>query len=123
LQDNTDTVAGSVGYSAGFLTVHDGSNQRNLSYLQKIEATGTITDATWNANQNYVYTTTLTGASIGDNVTVNLKDTIMDEIILQSAGLMLNSWVSATNTVKVMIRVTGFITLPVTPNFKISIIK
>lgn len=70
-------------------------------------------DTSWSGNTYYTYTKTVTGAEVGDCVNVSFTDQLMAEIAAQNAGIeSLQGTVSATDTVKVYVRVTSFITIP-----------
>lgn len=70
-------------------------------------------DVAWTSNTYFIYTKTVTGALVGDCVNVGLTEALMSEIAAQNAGIeALEGAVSATNTVKVYVRLTGYITIP-----------
>lgn len=68
---------------------------------------GTIT--AWSSNTDYIYTITATGATTSMNVIANLDNAGTANIA--TAGVEVFSWISASNTVKVRIRTTSFITV------------
>lgn len=70
-------------------------------------------DLAWISNTYYTYTKTVAGAEVGDCVNVGLTEALMAEIAAQNVGIdALEGTVSAIDTVKVYLRVTGYITIP-----------
>lgn len=80
---------------------------------------GAITN--WSGNTDYFYTTTVTGAKLGQNVIVNFDATL--GVLINGTNVAVNAYVSATNTVIVWVR-TGTYVPPTTlsGNFLISVI-
>lgn len=73
------------------------------------------TDTSWSGNTYYEYNITVTGAQVGDAVSVNLNESLLSTIVTANAGIeALTGRVTATNNVKVAVRVTTFINIPST---------
>jgi hypothetical protein len=115
-----------IGTTGQVLTVSGGvpvwstpSSITNLSTNAVITEAG----ASWNGNQNYTQTITLTGAALGDNVQVVVDDSVYGALLTAGSGYQLLAWVSAANTIRVWSRVTSFISVPAGARYYIRIIK
>ena len=81
---------------------------------------GAITN--WSGNTDYFYTTTVTGAKLGQNVLVNFDATLA--ALINGADVVVNAHVSATNTVIVWVRTSTYTppSVSLSGNFLISVI-
>lgn len=80
-----------------------------------------ITDTAWSGNTDYTYTTTITGAVLGDSVNVSPDKNVAD--VISSNSLVIYAWVSAVNTVSVRVRTSTYVSLPTTRTFRLAVIK
>jgi len=75
-------------------------------------ATSSIDEVSWSGNTIYAKDITVTGAVVGDYANASLTDAVFDAIEAANIEYHLNAWVSAADTVRVMIRTSGFISVP-----------
>jgi hypothetical protein len=90
----------------------------------KLTLTGSvaITDTTWSANTWYSYTGTVDGASIGDVVNVNPGTTVISAVTA-TANVSWDMFATCTtnDVVTVFTRVGGFVNVPASSPFKVSV--
>jgi len=103
--------------SSGWAAVGGGTSILRASKACTDEDGGTIT--AWAGTTDYTYTITVTGATVGQNVIANL-DNAMASALTGGDEFISFAWVSATNTVKVRVRVGFFVN--VTGNITVAVI-
>ena len=124
------TMTGEIAMGTSKITgLGDPTNPQDATtkaYVDNKVLTGTvaITDATWNGNTWYLYTGTVTGALIGNVVNVNPGVSVISAV----TGTANASWdmfaSCATNdVVTVFTRVSGFVTVPASSPFKVSVCR
>lgn len=111
-----DGTQGVYAYVNGaWAAIGGGASILRASKACTAEDGGTIT--AWTATTDFTYTITVTGATTGQNVAVNLDDAMASTIITNTVTLL--GWVSAANTVKVRVRTTSYIN--VTGNITVAV--
>ena len=119
---NLESVAASGGGTTNFLRADGtwavpsgGSTVLRASKACTAEDGGTI--SAWTATTDFTYTITVTGATTSMNVVANLDNAMFSTI--SNNTFSMDAWISATNTVKVRVRVTSFIN--VTGNITVAV--
>jgi hypothetical protein len=88
---------------------------------QILKQTSVIDQTSWNANENNIKTVTVTGASVGDNVLVNVSASVYSNISTQ--GVRFIGSVTSANTVQVIGRADSFLTIPSGAQWIITVFK
>ncbi len=95
------------------------------AFATTLKADATITEAgsNWSSNTNYTQTITVTGAAVGDVVTVNVDDSVYGAALTSGGEFTLRAWVTSANTVKVWARVSSFINVPPSTKYYVVVHK
>jgi len=88
---------------------------------QILKQTSVIDQTAWNTNDNNTKTVTVTGASVGDNVLVNVSASVYSNITTQ--GVRLIGSVTSANTVRVIGRADSFLAIPSGSEWIITVFK
>lgn len=79
--------------------------------------------ANWSANTDYAYTVTVAGASVGDAVVINPNSSIYNKLDTAVTSFEVRGYVSAANTVTMLVRTGSFISLASGDTLKVSTIS
>jgi hypothetical protein len=81
----------------------------------------TIDDGNWSGNTDYTKTITVTGAAVGNIVTVSVSADLYEAALSNSTNLILHGYVTSANTVKIWARVGAWTTIPVNAKYYVVV--
>ena len=127
-QKELDTTAlnpSSVEDGYGYYYNHTTGKVGLKTFATTLKANATITEAgsNWSSNTNYTQTITVTGAAVGDVVTVNVDDSVYTAALTAGGEFTLRAWVTSANTVKVWSRVSSFTSVPAATKYYVVVHK
>ncbi len=70
------------------------------------------TGNTWSGNTNYVYQVSMPGIVVGDVIKTGTNAVIWETAIAQSISYNIDSWVHTNDTIRFLIRTSGFFNIP-----------
>jgi hypothetical protein len=79
--------------------------------------------ASWSGNTNYPVNATVSGAAVGDVVVINVSAPLFAAFEAAGVSPQFYGWVSATNTVRIIGRVSSFVNIPAGVQYTIRVLK
>ncbi len=115
--------AGQDGYALCFVNSILGYDLLPVAVALKANANINEAGSAWFTNTNYVQTISVSGASLGDTVSVVASEGVMANVLSAVVNFSILAWVSAPNTVTVFVRTAGYVAVPTGAKYYVCVHK
>lgn len=121
--DGTNWIRLPKGSADQVLTMNSGATAPEWQSTSAggLSASSSVDEANWSGNTYYTKAITVTGASLGDVVSVNLSPSLYSAIRTAGSSLTLDAYVSSANTVTVSVRTSSYITVPGSSSYYVQV--